>query len=88
MEEPVVTELAAKYEKTPAQIILNWHIQRGYMVIPKTMTASRLAENLNVFQFKLTEEEYQQINDLQKGVRIFNPAGFTHANFFNTPYFN
>ena len=52
------------------------------------MTASRLAENLNVYQFKLTEEEYQQITDLDKGVRIFNPAGFTHAGFHQVPYFN
>lgn len=73
-EEPVITGLAEKYSKTPAQIILNWHLHRNVIVIPKTTKVSRLSENINVFDFKMTEEEYQQINELNKDARFFDPV--------------
>ena len=61
LEEDVIKELAKKYDKTPAQIILNWHIHRGLIIIPKTTKTTRLAENFNVYDFKLDEEDYQKI---------------------------
>lgn len=50
-EEPTIKDLAAKYGKTGAQVVLRWHMQRGIIAIPKTVTDSRLPENINVFDF-------------------------------------
>jgi len=64
LDEPVLVELAKKYNKTPAQIVLNWHLHIGMIIIPKTSKPERLSENINVFDFKLTEEEYTHISGL------------------------
>lgn len=64
LEEPVLKELAAKYGKSVGQIILNWHLSRGHQIIPKTTKVARLAENIAVWDFKLTEEEYEKITGL------------------------
>jgi len=84
-EDPVITDLAKKYEKSPAQIILNWHINRGIIVIPKTTKVARLSENFNCYDFKMTAEEYESINKIDKGARFFdtafNPA-YGHIPFF------
>ena len=66
MEEAVLRQLAEKYDKTPAQIILKWHIQNGVMPIPKATSAQRQQENLNVFNFYITDEDIQLINQLTK----------------------
>jgi len=60
-KEKVIVDLSQKYGKTPAQIILNWHLQANHAVIPKTTTIGRLKENLQVYDFKITEDEYKQI---------------------------
>jgi len=65
---------------------LNWHLSRGLVPLPKTGTASRLTENLNVFDFKLTEEEVKAVNKLETGVRICDPRqwpGFNNAPVFH-----
>lgn len=65
LTEPVVAALSQKYGKSPAQIALNWHLHgRGHIIIPKTVTIGRLAENFSVYDFKLTEEEYESISAL------------------------
>jgi diketogulonate reductase-like aldo/keto reductase len=88
LSEPVVTELAAKHGKTPAQIVLNWHIHnRDHIVIPKTLTLSRLGENLNVYDFKLTDEEYEQISALDKKARFFDPSSMKEYGWNYCPYF-
>ena len=58
LQEKVVTDLAQKYEKSVGQIVLNWHLHRGHIIIPKTTNPKRLPENLNCYGFKLTDEEY------------------------------
>jgi len=85
-EEPVIVELSQKYEKTPAQIVLNWNINRNVIVIPKTTKVSRLSENFDCYDFKMTEEEYQKINGLEAGIRFFDPA-FLPV-FGNVPVYN
>jgi diketogulonate reductase-like aldo/keto reductase len=72
-EDPVIVELSLKYEKTPAQIILNWHIWRNVIVIPKTTKVGRLTENFDVYSLKMTEEDYEKISTMNKNARIFDP---------------
>jgi diketogulonate reductase-like aldo/keto reductase len=62
--EDIIKKLAEKYKKTPAQIILRWHIQSGFITIPKSSNPNRIKENFEVFDFEFTEEEMKSINDL------------------------
>ncbi|MET3557466.1 diketogulonate reductase-like aldo/keto reductase [Streptococcus rupicaprae] len=72
INEPIFTELAQKYGKTNAQIILRWHIQSGHAVFPKTTNPDHLKENIAIFDFALTDEEMARINALNKDFRYFN----------------
>ena len=64
LNEPVVKKLAEKYEKTPGQIVLNWHINVGVVPIPGTSKPSRMKENLGAVGFKMEDAEYQSLSDL------------------------
>ncbi|PUB19820.1 diketogulonate reductase-like aldo/keto reductase [Promicromonospora sp. AC04] len=68
-EEPVITALAAKYGKTPAQVILRWHLEHGFSAIPKSVKPHRIAENFDVFDFTLTTDEVASVDALDTGVR-------------------
>ena len=72
LEEPVFKELAAKYGKTAAQIILRWHVQNGTSVIPGSTNPDHIRENADIFDFCLTDEEMQRIYALNKNVRYYN----------------
>ncbi len=63
--------VAEKYHKTTAQVILRWHLQEGFVVIPKSVTPSRIEENFNVFDFELTEDEMNTVRSLDTGKRLF-----------------
>ncbi|RJS46574.1 aldo/keto reductase [Nocardioides cavernaquae] len=67
--EAMVTELATRHGKTPAQVILRWHLQQGRIVIPKSVTPSRIAENIDLFDFSLTDEELAAIDSLENDGR-------------------
>ena len=69
LENPVIGEIAAAHDKTPAQVMLRWHIQQGRQVIPKSVTPSRIAENFDVFGFVLTTEQLAAIDGLDTGIR-------------------
>jgi diketogulonate reductase-like aldo/keto reductase len=69
LERPVVTALAEKYGKTPAQVVLRWHIEHGFSAIPKSVRPERIAENLDVFDFALSQDEVAAIDALDMGVR-------------------
>jgi diketogulonate reductase-like aldo/keto reductase len=69
LTDPVVTDLAAKYGKTPAQIVLRWHLEHGFGAIPKSVKPHRIAENFDVFDFKLEDVEVAAIDALDTGVR-------------------
>ena len=71
IEEPVFTKLAEKYGKTNAQIILRWHIQEGIIVFPKSSNPVHIKENIDIYDFELTEEEMNEIRQLDKGFRYF-----------------
>lgn len=68
---PVLAEIGAKYGKTTAQVILRWHLQRGVIVIPKSTHVERMEENLNVFDFTLSDEDMAKIAALDKAQSAF-----------------
>lgn len=68
--DPVIVDIAEKYGKTPAQVVLRWHLDLGNVVIPKSVTPSRIRENLDVFDFALTDEDIVEIAKLDAGTRI------------------
>ncbi len=70
LDDPVVRKVAAKHGKTPAQVVLRWHLQLGNVVIPKSVTPSRIRENIDVFDFSLDEEDLAQIQRLETGTRV------------------
>ncbi|RSN39494.1 oxidoreductase [Amycolatopsis sp. WAC 04197] len=67
--EDAVKALASKHGRTPAQIVLRWHLQLGNVVIPKSVTPSRIKENLDVFGFTLSEEDIASLSVLDRGER-------------------
>jgi diketogulonate reductase-like aldo/keto reductase len=69
LSHPVVGQMAKKYGKTPAQIILRWQIELGTSPIPKSVRPARIAENINIFDFELTPDEVQAIDALETGKR-------------------
>ena len=70
-EDPVLNEIGAGYGKTAAQVILRWHIQRNTVVIPKSTHYDRMVQNIDVFDFKLTDEEMARIASLDKAQSSF-----------------
>ena len=72
MGEPVVAELAKKHGKSAAQIILRWHVQQGNIVIPGSKTPAHIAQNLDVFDFELTDDDMAQMATLDRGDSIFH----------------
>ena len=71
LAEPVLVDLAQKYGKTPAQIILRWHIEEGNSVFPKTTNPQHLRENFDIFDFSLNAEDMAKIATLNCGKRYF-----------------
>ncbi len=69
LQDPVITDIAAAHGVTPAQAIIRWHIQLGNVVIPKSVTPARIAENFDVYGFELTEDDLARIATLDRGHR-------------------
>jgi 2,5-diketo-D-gluconate reductase A len=75
--EQAVVELAKKHDRTPAQVVIRWHLQLGNVVIPKSVTPSRIQENLSVFDFRLDAEDLARLSTLERGLRTGpNPDTF------------
>lgn len=78
LKEKIIVDIASKYHKSPAQVILRWNYERGIVVIPKSSNKGRLVENISIFDFKLTDDDIKQINSLDKGLRLgSDPDNFT-----------
>lgn len=65
--EPVLMDIAAKHRRTPAQVILRWNVQRGVIVIPKSVHRERMEENISIWDFALDREDMERISSLDKG---------------------
>jgi diketogulonate reductase-like aldo/keto reductase len=77
LNQPALQALADKHGKTPAQVVIRWHLQLGNVVIPKSKTPSRIRENIDVFDFQLDNDDMAAIADLETGVRTgLNPDTF------------
>lgn len=77
LEVPTVVAIARKHGRTPAQVVLRWHIQTGNVVIPKSVTPSRIVENLDVFGFELDADDLAAFAALDEGKRLGpNPGEF------------
>lgn len=72
INEPVFTKLAAKYGKSNAQIILRWHTQMGFIVIPGSANERHIRDNFDIFDFALTDEEMAEVAAINKNVRYYN----------------
>ena len=78
VENPVVTSVAAEYDRSPAQVLIRWSLQLGNVVIPRSATPSRIVENADVFEFELTTEHMDALNALDEGTRFRpDPATYT-----------
>ncbi|UNK38372.1 aldo/keto reductase [Shinella sp. H4-D48] len=73
LENPVVGQVAQKHGRTPAQVIIRWHIDNGLVVIPKSVTPSRIAENFKVFDFKLDADDLTTLASLEKNGKRIGP---------------
>jgi 2,5-diketo-D-gluconate reductase A len=67
LDDPVITEIAERVGRTPAQVVLRWHIQRGNIVFPKSVTPERIRENFEIFDFELESGDIEQIAGLDRG---------------------
>nr|WP_202450648.1 aldo/keto reductase [Streptomyces sp. SID4917] len=77
LEVPTVVAVARKHERTPAQVVLRWHLQLGHVVIPKSVTPSRIQENIDVFGFELDADDLAAFAALDEGRRLGpDPATF------------
>ena len=72
INEPIFTELAKKYNKTNAQIILKWHTQMGFIVIPGTKNPEHIKDNFDIFDFELIDDDMSEIAKINKNLRYYN----------------
>ncbi|MDA3642584.1 aldo/keto reductase [Saccharopolyspora indica] len=69
LQESTLTDIAERYGKSPAQVVIRWHLQLGNIVIPKSVTPARIQQNIDVFDFTLSEDEMTAIAGLDRGLR-------------------
>ncbi|MEU9502351.1 aldo/keto reductase [Streptomyces sp. NPDC048196] len=80
LDDPTIGRIAAKHGRTPAQVVLRWHVQIGNVVIPKSVTPSRIVENIDVFGFELDGDDFAALAGLETGSRLGpDPATFDMA---------
>lgn len=78
LDEAIILNIAEKYDKSPAQIVLRWDIERGIVTIPKSSNCQRQKQNIDIFDFSLTKDEVAQINSLDADIRVgSHPDTFT-----------
>jgi methylglyoxal/glyoxal reductase len=83
LSDPTINEIAAKYQKSAAQIILRWDLQNGVVTIPKSIKEQRIVENANIFDFELSVEDLEKIDGLNKNERVGSDPDTMVAGFNN-----
>jgi Aldo/keto reductases, related to diketogulonate reductase len=81
LAEPLITDIAQRLGRTPAQVVLRWGLQRGTAIIPKSSRSDRRADNLALDDFSLSDDDMASINTLERGHRFNNPADFCQLAF-------
>lgn len=81
LKQQVVLDAAARLNKTPAQVVLRWNVQRGCSIIPKSTKLARLKENIAIFDFELSDSEMSAISALNQDKRFNDPGDFCQAAF-------
>ena len=69
LDDPLIGDLATSVGRSPAQVVLRWHIERGDIVFPKSVTPARIKENIDIFDFELTGEDVEAISALTRNKR-------------------
>lgn len=82
LRDPVIVALAEKHGKTPAQVVLRWHLQHGLSAIPKSVRPERIAENFAIFDFELTADDVAAIDALDTGERVGADPDVVDTNVF------
>lgn len=85
LQDPTITRIAEEHDRTPAQVMLRWHIQAGRSAIPKSVTPARIAENFDVFGFTLSGADMAAIDALDTEVRGGPDPDGDRTEFFDTP---
>lgn len=83
LESPIVKEIAAKYGKSPAQVVLKWHTQMGFIVIPGSKNAEHIKDNIDIFDFALSDEDMKEMEKLNKGERRYTRTEEALDGFMN-----
>jgi 2,5-diketo-D-gluconate reductase A len=79
LDDPVIVEIAQTHDRTPAQVVIRWHLQLGNVVFPKSVTQERIEQNFDVFGFHLSDAEMERIDGLDAGERMGpDPDTFVH----------
>lgn len=81
LSQPVILAIAERLQRSPAQVVLRWGVQRGTAVIPKTSRVERLSENLDVFDFELGDDDMAAISALNQNRRFNDPGAFCEQAF-------
>lgn len=76
-----MTNIASKYQKSTAQVILKWHVQMGFIVIPGSKNVDHIKDNINIFEFTLSQDDMNQIAKLNSGERRYTRTEEALANF-------
>jgi len=88
LREPVVLQLAAKYKRTAAQVVLRWGVQRGTAIIPKSCRPERVRENAQLFDFELADDDMAALATLDRGRRFNDPGVFCEGMGVFCPIFD
>ncbi len=83
VDEKVIRGLASAHGKTPAQVLLRWGIQRNTVVIPKSSHPERIKENIDIFDFELSESDMREIAGLERGLRLVDPYQWGQVPYFD-----
>lgn len=86
IHDPILSKIGEKYGKTAAQTVLRWNLQRGCCVLPKASSEKRLYENADIFDFQLSEEDMNRINEMDTGIAFFPATFFSLSENRPLPY--